>query len=596
MIKLFRQLKPFSLPIAAILLLVFLQSMGDLYLPTLMSDIVDKGIVQQDRALIWRIGGFMLLVAGGGALCSIVASFLSAKVSMGFGRNTRSRMFNHVENFTLTEFDKLGTASLITRTTNDITQVQTVLTMMLRMMIGAPMMMIGGIIMAVSEDAKLSLIFVVVIPVLVLAIAYVGMKGLPLFKAIQIKLDKLNLVLREHLVGIRVIRSFNRTDHENKRFSAANRDLTDTAIKVNKIMALLMPMMMFVMNFSMIGILYFGGIRIGNGDLQVGSLMAFIQYAMQIMFSLIMVSMMFVLIPRASASAIRINEVLDMVPEITDPEVAVASLDQPEITDPEVAVASLDQPAKPELHGFVEFKNVSFSYPGAEQPALSNISFSARPGEVTAIIGGTGSGKSTLLSLIPRFYDVVEGEVLVNGTDIRRMTQEELRAKIGYVPQKAVLFTGTVSDNIRYGKEGATDEEIRHAAEIAQALDFVTAMKDGFNSEIAQGGNNVSGGQKQRLSIARALLRKPEIYLFDDSFSALDFKTDAKLRAALKGETTESTVLIVAQRVSTVMDADRIIVLDEGQIAGIGSHRELLAGCDVYREIVSSQLSEEEIA
>ncbi|QWU15961.1 ATP-binding cassette, subfamily B [Paenibacillus sophorae] len=581
MIKLFKQLKPFSLPIAVILLLVFLQSMGDLYLPTLMSDIVDKGIVQQDRALIWKIGGFMLLVAGSGALCSVIASFLSAKVAMGFGRNTRSRVFSHVENFTLTEFDKLGTASLITRTTNDITQVQTVLMMMLRMMVGAPMMMIGGIIMAVSENAKLSLVFAVVIPVLVLAISYVGIKGLPLFKANQLKLDKLNLVLREHLVGIRVIRSFNRIQHEQKRFSAANRDLTDTAIKVNKIMALLMPMMMFVMNFSMIGILYFGGIRINNGELQVGSLMAFIQYAMQIMFSLIMVSMMFVLIPRASASAIRINEVLDMVPEITDPE---------------VKTSLADQPPQPALRGFVEFKNVSFSYPGAEQSALSDISFSARPGEVTAIIGGTGSGKSTLLSLIPRFYDVVEGEVLVDGDDVRQLTQEELRAKIGYVPQKAVLFTGTVNDNIRYGMKDATDEEIRHAAEVAQAMDFVSEMKDGFDSEIAQGGGNVSGGQKQRLSIARALVRKPEIYLFDDSFSALDFKTDAKLRAALKGETLESTVLIVAQRVSTVMDADRIIVLEEGRIAGIGSHSELLASSDVYREIVSSQLSEEEIA
>ncbi|MDT3425499.1 ATP-binding cassette subfamily B protein [Paenibacillus forsythiae] len=581
MIKLFKQLRPFSLPIAAILLLVFLQSMGDLYLPTLMSDIVDKGIVHQDRALIWRVGGFMLLVAGGGALCSIIASFLSSKVAMGFGRNTRSKVFSHVENFTLTEFDKLGTASLITRTTNDITQVQTVLMMMLRMMVGAPMMMIGGIIMAVSEDAKLSLVFVVVIPVLVLAISYVGLKGLPLFKASQVKLDKLNLVLREHLVGIRVIRSFNRIQHEQKRFSEANRDLTDTAIKVNKIMALLMPMMMFVMNFSMIGILYFGGIRIDSGDLKVGSLMAFIQYAMQIMFSLIMVSMMFVLIPRASASAVRINEVLDMVPEITDPDV------KPSLEG---------QPSGRELHGFVEFRNVSFSYPGAEQPALSDISFSAHPGEVTAIIGGTGSGKSTLLSLIPRFYDAVEGEVLVDGGDVRELTQEELRAKIGYVPQKAVLFTGTVSDNIRYGMKDATDEEVRHAAEVAQALDFVSAMKDGFDSEIAQGGGNVSGGQKQRLSIARALVRKPEIYLFDDSFSALDFKTDAKLRAALKGETTESTVLIVAQRVSTVMDADRIIVLEEGRIVGIGSHSELLASSDVYREIVSSQLSEEEIA
>jgi ATP-binding cassette subfamily B protein len=495
-------------------------------------------------------------------------------------------VFNHVENFTLHEFDKLGTASLITRTTNDITQVQTVLTMMLRMMIGAPMMMIGGIIMAVSEDAKLSLIFVVVIPVLVGAIFFIGMKGLPLFKAIQVKLDKLNLVLREHLTGIRVIRSFNRIDHENKRFSEANRDLTDTAIKVNKIMAGLMPLMMIVMNFSMIAILYFGGIRIGDGDLQVGSLMAFIQYAMQIMFSLIMVSMMFVLIPRASASALRINEVLDMRPEFTDPSES----------ELQTTAQATKKDGRDHMRGFVEFDNVSFSYPGAEQPALSKISFSARPGEVTAIIGGTGSGKSTLLSLIPRFYDVNEGSVRVNGVDVREMTQEELRSKIGYIPQKAVLFSGTIKENIRYGKEDATDEEIIHAAKVAQAYDFVSAMKDGFDSEIAQGGSNVSGGQKQRLSIARALVRKPQVYLFDDSFSALDFKTDAKLRAALKDETTESTVLIVAQRVSTVMDADRIIVIDEGEIAGMGTHRELLASSDVYREIVSSQLSEEEIA
>ncbi|KGE20308.1 ABC transporter ATP-binding protein [Paenibacillus wynnii] len=586
MIKLFKQLKPFKLAITAVLILVFLQSMGDLYLPTLMSDIVDEGIVQGDRSLIWRIGGFMLLVAGGGALCSVIASYLSAKVAAGFGKNTRSRMFNHVENFTLHEFDKLGTASLITRTTNDITQVQTVLTMMLRMMIGAPMMMIGGIIMAVSEDAKLSLIFVVVIPVLVGAIFFIGMKGLPLFKAIQIKLDKLNLVLREHLTGIRVIRSFNRIGHENKRFSEANRDLTDTAIKVNKIMAGLMPLMMLVMNFSMIAILYFGGIRIDEGNLRVGSLMAFIQYAMQIMFSLIMVSMMFVLIPRASASAIRINEVLDMQPEIIDPT-------QSEL---QTTATATKKDGRDGMHGFVEFNNVSFSYPGAEEPALSGISFSARPGEVTAIIGGTGSGKSTLLSLIPRFYDVNEGSVRVDGVDVRDMTQEELRNKIGYIPQKAVLFTGTINENIRYGKDDATEEEILHAAKVAQAFDFVSAMKEGFDSEIAQGGNNVSGGQKQRLSIARALVRKPEVYLFDDSFSALDFKTDAKLRAALKGETTESTVLIVAQRVSTVMDADRIIVIDDGQIVGMGNHRELLKNNEVYREIVSSQLSEEEIA
>ncbi|MBT2291253.1 ABC transporter ATP-binding protein [Paenibacillus albidus] len=586
MIKLMRQLQPFRLAIAAVLILVFLQSLGDLYLPTLMSDIIDKGIVQGDRSLIWSIGLSMLLVAAGGTLCSIIASYLSAKVAAGFGKNTRSRVFNHVENFTLHEFDKLGTASLITRTTNDITQVQTVLTMMLRMMIGAPMMMIGGIIMAVSEDAKLSLIFVVVIPLLVGAIFFIGMKGLPLFKAIQVKLDKLNLVLREHLTGIRVIRSFNRISHENKRFNEANKDLTETAIKVNKIMAGLMPLMMIVMNFSMIAILYFGGIRIGDGDLQVGSLMAFIQYAMQIMFSLIMVSMMFVLIPRASASALRINEVLDMQPEIMDPSAGALQRE----------AAAARQEGREGIHGYVEFENVSFSYPGAEQPALSGISFSARPGEITAIIGGTGSGKSTLLSLIPRFYDVNEGTVRVDGVDVLEMTQEELRNKIGYIPQKAVLFTGTIRENIRYGKEEATDEEIYHAATVAQAFDFVSAMKDGFNSEIAQGGNNVSGGQKQRLSIARALVRKPEVYLFDDSFSALDFKTDAKLRAALKGETTEATVVIVAQRVSTVMDADRIIVLEEGRIAGIGTHHELLESSEVYREIVSSQLSEEEIA
>ncbi|UQZ33940.1 multidrug ABC transporter ATP-binding protein [Paenibacillus sp. PK3_47] len=586
MIKLLKELKPFKLAVAMILILVFLQSMGDLYLPTLMSDIVDKGIVQADRSYIWKIGGFMLLVAGLGALFSVVASYLSAKVAAGFGKNVRSRMFNHVENFTLHEFDKLGTASLITRTTNDITQVQTVLTMMLRMMISAPMMMIGGIIMAVSEDAKLSLIFVVVIPVLVGAILLIGMKGLPLFKAIQVKLDTLNRVLREHLTGIRVIRSFNRIEHENRRFTEANTDLTATAIKVNKIMAGLMPLMMLVMNFSMIAILYYGGIRIGDGDLQVGSLMAFIQYAMQIMFSLIMVSMMFVLIPRASASAVRINEVLDMQPEIKDPGP----------TELHNTAEATRGDGRDTMRGFVEFENVSFSYPGAEQPALSGISFSARPGEVTAIIGGTGSGKSTLLSMIPRFYDVVEGAVRVDGVDVRDMTQEELRSKIGYIPQKAVLFTGTINDNIRYGKEDATDEEIIHAAKVAQAYDFVSAMKEGFNSGIAQGGNNVSGGQKQRLSIARALVRKPEVYLFDDSFSALDFKTDARLRAALKEETTESTVLIVAQRVSTVMDADRIIVLDEGRIAGIGNHRELLENSEVYREIVSSQLSEEEIA
>ncbi|GBK62568.1 MAG: ABC transporter ATP-binding protein [Paenibacillus macerans] len=575
MIKLFRYLKPYRWLVAGVLALVFLQTLSELYLPTLMADIVDIGVVKGDTPYIWRVGGFMLLVALGGMACSIGASFFSSKAASGFGKRLRAKMFNHVSNFSLEEFDKVGTASLITRTTNDITQVQQVLIMMMRMMVMAPLMCLGGIIMAVSKNAELSLVLVVVLPVLAGSIWLIAGKGIPLFKAIQKKIDKLNLVMRESLTGIRVIRSFNRTAYESKRFDAANLDLTDTSIRVNKIMAFMMPIMMLVMNLSSVAIIWFGGLRIDAGQMQVGDLMAFLQYAMQIMFSLVMVSMMFVMVPRASASAVRINEVLDMVPEIKDADVAAAMSGQ---------------------KGYVEFQNVSFSYPGAEQPAVRDITFSAKPGEVTAIIGGTGSGKSTLISLIPRFYDVDEGRVLVDGVDVREMKQEELRRKIGFVPQKAVLFSGTINDNIRYGKEDATDEEIRHAAEIAQASDFIAEMEHGYESVIAQGGTNVSGGQKQRLSIARALVRKPEIYIFDDSFSALDFKTDAKLRAALKQETREATVIIVAQRVSTVLDADRIIVMNESRIAGIGNHRELMETCDVYKEIVYSQLSEEEIA
>ncbi|MFD3271249.1 ABC transporter ATP-binding protein [Paenibacillus dendritiformis] len=576
MMKLFRFLKPFRLPVAFVLGLVFFQSLAELYLPTLMSDIVDIGIVSGDTAYIWKMGGWMLVVAAGGTLCAIGGSYLSAKVASGFGRNLRRRLFTHVENFSLQEFDKIGTASLITRTTNDITQVQQVLVMILRMMISAPMMCIGGIIMAVSKDAKLTLVLAVVIPVLALAIFAVAGKGIPLFKAMQKKLDKLNLVLRENLTGIRVIRSFNRINHEKTRFNEANADLTGTALKVNRIMSSMMPIMMITLNFSTIAIIWFGSIRIDNGSMQVGSLMAFIQYAMQIMFSVIMVSIIFVMIPRASASAARINEVLSMEPEIHNP------------AEPKRASAA--------RQAHIQFDNVTFSYPGAEMPALSNISFETGPGEMTAIIGGTGAGKSTLISLIPRFYDIESGSIRVNGVDVREWKQEELREKIGLVPQKAVLFTGTVADNIRYGKEDATGEEVKHAAEIAQAMEFISHMPEGFDAPIAQGGTNVSGGQKQRLSIARALVRRPEIYIFDDSFSALDFKTDAKLRAALRPETRDAAVLLVAQRVSTVMDADRIIVLDEGKIAGIGTHHELMETCPVYREIVSSQLSEEEIA
>ncbi|MGG1397095.1 ABC transporter ATP-binding protein [Bacillus salipaludis] len=575
MIKLRKFLKPFGLSVLAVLILVLLQSLSELYLPTLMSDIVDKGVVTGDTHYIWKIGGFMLLVAAGGMVCSVTASFFSAKVASGFGKSLRRKLFAHVGDFSLHEFDKIGTASLITRTTNDITQVQQVLVMMLRMMVMAPMMCIGGLIMALSKDAKLTLVLAVSLPILIIAIVIIAKSGIPLFKAMQIKLDTLNRVLRENLTGIRVIRSFNKVEHEKKRFDTANLDLTNTAIKVNKIMAAMMPIMMMVLNLTSVAIVWFGGIRISNGHMEVGDMMAFIQYAMQIMFSFIMLSMMFVMVPRASVSAARINEVLETIADIKDPTEAATTNGK---------------------KGLVEFENVSFSYPGAEMPAISDISFSMRPGEVTAIIGGTGSGKSTLINLIPRFYDVDSGRVLIDGVDVRKMKQEALREKIGFVPQMAVLFTGSIAENIRFGKEHATDEEVQHAAKIAQATEFITNMPDGYNSVIAQGGTNVSGGQKQRLSIARALVRKPEIYIFDDSFSALDFKTDAKLRAALKEETVESTVLIVAQRVSTIIDADQIIVLDNGEIAGIGKHRELLETNEVYREIVMSQLSEEEIA
>jgi ATP-binding cassette subfamily B protein len=575
MLKLIYFLKAYRKSIFFVLVLVFFQSYSQLYLPTLLSDIVDIGIVQGDTDYILKIGVFMLLVAAGGTICAVVANFLSSQVATGFAKDIRRRVFSHVESYSLHNFNKIGTASLITRTTNDITQVQQVTLMILRMMVSAPMMCIGGIIMAVSQDAKLSLLLIVVIPLLTVVILFVSRKSLPLFKAIQMKLDRLNLVLRERLTGIRVIRAFNRTEYETGRFVDANADLTNTAIKVNRIMAVLMPTMMLIMNFTTIAIIWFGGLRIEAGEMQVGSLMAYIQYVMQILFSLLMLSMMFVMIPRASASAIRINEILEITNSIKDSEKESTSIIK---------------------LGLLEFRNVTFSYPGAQQPALKNLTFQAKPGEVTAIIGSTGSGKSTLLNLIPRFFDIDSGSILIDGTNIRDISQENLRKVIGFVPQKALLFTGTINDNIKHGKKEATKEEIQQAALTAQAEEFIINMPDGYDSLVAQGGINLSGGQKQRISIARALVRKPKIYLFDDSFSALDFKTDAKLRAALKNETADATVMIVAQRVNTIMNADKIIVLDEGQIVGMGAHQELIKNCEIYREIVSSQLSEEEIA
>lgn len=575
MIKLYKFLKPYTGMVIAVVIFVILQTLGDLYLPTLMSNIINDGVMQGDTNKIFQIGGVMLLVAGGGVICSVIASLLSSKVSAGLGTILRSKVFRRVESYSLYEFDKLGTATLITRTTNDITQIQTVTVMIMRLMISAPIMAVGGIVLALKKDRPLTLVLAVAIPVLAGVVAFIASKMIPLFKQVQVKIDKINLVLREKLTGIRVIRAFNTVERERKRFDEANVDLTGNYIKVNKIMAFMMPSIMLVMNFTSLAILWFGGIRISEGNMDLGALAAFTQYAMQIMMSMLMLAMMFIMVPRAQAAAVRINEVIDTVPEIIDAE---------ETKDSFIG------------RGYVEFKDVTFSYHGAEEPALRNISFSAKPGEVTAIIGSTGAGKSTLINLIPRFYDIDSGSILVDGIDVRKISQENLRNKIGFVPQKAILFSGTIAENIRFGNDNATDEEIRHAAEIAQATEFIETMDGGFNHEISQGGTNVSGGQKQRLSIARALVRNPEVYIFDDSFSALDFKTDAKLRAALKKETLESTVIIVAQRVGTVMDADRIIVLDEGSIVGIGTHRELLDKCDVYREIVSSQLSEEEIA
>ena len=574
MIKLLRFLKPYRLTVTVVVILAFAQSMANLYLPTLMANIIDNGVIAKNTGYIWRTGGLMLLVTLGGTICAIIGAYYGARAATGFGKGIRASIFAHVTRFSLHEFDSVSTASMITRTTNDTTQVQQVMIMILLLLITAPMMAIGGVILAIREDATLAWILVVAIPILVGAIILLMTKAIPLFQLMQAKLDKLNLILDEGLTGVRVVRAFDRVGSEEQRFDQANVEVTDVAIKVNRLIASLMPIMMLVLNFSSVAILWFGAHLVNSGDMQIGSLLAFLQYAMLILFAMLMVSMMFIMLPRSEASAQRINQVLAMTPEIKDPE-----------------------QAKPptELKGWLEFQDVTFSYPGAEEPALARVSFSAKPGQTTAIIGGTGAGKSTLVNLIPRFYDIDSGHIRVDGVDVRELSQEALRAKVGFVPQKAVLFSGTVAENIRYGKQDATDEEIRHAAEVAQALDFITELPDGFDSVIAQGGTNVSGGQKQRLSIARALVRDPEIYVFDDSFSALDFKTDARLRAALKDETRTATVLIVSQRVSTVMGADQILVLDEGQIAGIGTHHELMDSSTVYREIVSSQLSMEEI-
>lgn len=575
MAKLAKFLSPYRTFVALVIALTFVQTMSSLYLPNLMSDIVDTGIIRGNEGYILREGAVMLAVTLLGGVASVFASYYAAKAMAGFGQILRTRLFGHVEHFTLKEFDQIGTSSLIVRSTNDVMQVQQFIGMFLRMMVMAPLTAIGGIILAVRTDAQLSLVIVVVVPVMGLAIWLVMRRGLDLFSSIQRKVDRMNLVLRENLTGVRVVRAFGRVPYESGRFDQSNQDLTDTSIRVFQLMATLMPLIMLIMNFATIAIVWFGAGQINAGSLELGNLMAFIQYVMQIMFAVMMVSMMLFMVPRAQASALRIHEVLQLEPEFHDP------------------VQPKESPSGP---GVVEFRNVTFHYPGGEEPALSDLSFTARPGEVTAIIGGTGSGKSTLLNLIARFYDVTEGSILVDGVDVREVRQADLRQKLGYVPQKAVLFTGSVLENIRYGDLGASPATAMRAAAIAQASEFIVEMDGALNAEISQGGVNLSGGQRQRLAMARAIVRRAEIYMFDDSFSALDFKTDSLVRAALKSELAGATVLIVAQRVSTVMDADQILVVDDGRLVGAGTHHELMAGCAVYREIISSQLSPEEIA
>nr|WP_207799603.1 ABC transporter ATP-binding protein [Candidatus Cryosericum hinesii] len=573
--KIYRNLKQFTILIIVGVALMYLSVRANLELPTLMSNIVDKGIIAGDTGYIWKEGGIMLLISAAGGICAVLASLMASRSALGLGKVLRSKIFTHVENFSLHEFDKFGASTLLTRTTNDVVQVQTSTVLFLTMIANALFTSVGAAFLAYAADPKLTRILYVALPVIAVAIVVVMRLVIPLFGIVQTEIDKITKVVRENLIGIRVIRAFDRIDHEKARFDKANADVTNTYISVNRIMAGLMPLMMLVMNGVTIAIIWFGSERIATGNLTLGPMLAFMQYALQILIAILMLTMLFIQLPRSVAASDRIMAVLETHPEITDAA--------------ETLQANTER-------GYVTFQDVTFSYDGGEEPALCNISFDAKPGETTAIIGSTGSGKTTLVSLIPRFYDVDSGKVLVDGVDVRELSQEDLRHRIGFVPQKAVLFTGTVADNIRYGKEDATDMEVAHAADVAQAAEFITTLPDGYATMLSEGGLNLSGGQKQRLAMARALVRRPEIYVFDDSFSALDFKTDANLRAALKKETLDATVIIVAQRVGSIMNADRIIVLDEGKVAGIGTHKELMKTCEVYREIVYSQLSEEELA
>ncbi|MGW4921955.1 ABC transporter ATP-binding protein [Streptomyces parvulus] len=568
-------LRPYKKPIALLVALQFLQTCASLYLPTLNADIIDNGVVKGDSGYILGYGAVMIGISLAQVVCNIGAVYYGARTASALGRDVRGAVFDRVQSFSARELGGFGAPSLITRTTNDVQQVQMLTLMTFTLMVSAPIMCVGGIVMALGLDVPLSGVLVGVVPVLAVSVTLIVRKLRPLFRAMQVRLDTVNRVLREQITGNRVIRAFVRDDYEQERFRKANTELTEVALGTGNLLALMFPVVMTVVNLSSIAVVWFGAHRIDSGGMQIGDLTAFLAYLMQIVMSVMMATFMFMMVPRAEVCAERIQEVLDTESSVVPPLAPVTELRR---------------------HGHLEIRGAGFRYPGAEEPVLRHIELTARPGETTAVIGSTGSGKSTLLGLVPRLFDATDGAVLVDGVDVRDVDPKVLARIVGLVPQKPYLFAGTVATNLRYGNPDATDEELWHALEVAQAKEFVAALEGGLDAPVAQGGTNVSGGQRQRLAIARTLVQRPEIYLFDDSFSALDYATDAALRAELGRETAEATVVIVAQRVATIRDADRIVVLDEGRVVGVGRHHELMADNETYREIVLSQLTEAEAA
>ena len=567
-----RYLRPHRGVLVVISLLLLVQAFTNLYLPNLNADIINNGVVTGDIGYIVRVGGVMLLVSAALGLSSVVAVYFSARTAMAVGRDMRRDLFERVESLSLGQVNALGVPSLITRNTNDVQQLQMLVLVGLTMMVLAPVTAVGAIIMAVRENAQLALLLIVVIPLMLAVISVMVFRAIPLFRVMQVKIDRVNLVLRENLTGIRVIRAFNQTEREERRFEGANADLTDTALRVTRIFALILPALLLIMNLSSVAVIWFGGHLVAAGDMPIGNLTAFLAYIMQILMSVMMAVMTLMMVPRAAASADRVNEVLSTRPDILDGEVPLRASETREV------------------RGLVELRDVQFRYPGAQDSILQEVSLTFAPGTTNAILGGTGSGKTTLVNLIPRLLDATSGEVRVGGTDVRSVPQEKLWRRFGLVPQRAFLFSGTIASNVRFGRPDATDDEVWHALEVAQAAEFVRELPDLLEAPVDQGGANFSGGQRQRLAIARAIVRRPEVYVFDDSFSALDYATDARLRAALANDTEGATVIIVAQRVSSVVGADLIVVMDYGRVVGQGTHEELLETCETYREIVASQL------